>query len=71
MVELHAGYSWRMKKTGFEVRGSIINLLDGKFITDAQNNDPYLVHSSSFDASSAGVFFGMGRTATISLKITL
>lgn len=71
MLDVHAGYSWHMKKTGFELRGSIINLLDGKFITDAQNNDPYLVHSSTFDASSAGVFFGMGRTATISLKITL
>jgi outer membrane receptor protein involved in Fe transport len=60
-----------MKDIGFELRGSIINLLDNTFITDAQNNDPYLTHSSTFDANSAGVYFGMGRTATISLKINL
>lgn len=71
MLDVHAGYTWHMNDIGFEVRGSIINLLDNKFITDAQNNDPYLTHSSTFDASSAGVYFGMGRTATISLKITL
>lgn len=71
MLDVHAGYSWHMNDIGFELRGSIINLLDSKFITDAQNNDSYLTHSSTFDASSAGVYFGMGRTATISLKITL
>ncbi len=70
-VDVHAGYTWRMKDIGFELRGSIINLLDNTFITDAQNNDPYLVHSSTFDANSAGVYFGMGRTATVSLKINL
>lgn len=70
-VDFHAGYTWRMKDIGFELRGSIINLLDNTFITDAQNNDPYLTHSSTFDANSAGVYFGMGRTATISLKINL
>ncbi len=70
-VDFHAGYTWRMKDIGFELRGSIINLLDNTFITDAQNNDPYLVHSSTFDANSAGVYFGMGRTATVSLKINL
>ncbi len=70
-VDVHAGYTWRMKDIGFELRASIINLLDNTFITDAQNNDPYLVHSSTFDANSAGVYFGMGRTATVSLKINL
>ena len=70
-VDVHAGYTWQMKDIGFELRGSIINLLDNMFITDAQNNDPYLTHSSTFDANSAGVYFGMGRTATISLKINL
>jgi len=27
-VDFHAGYTWRMKDIGFELRGSIINLLD-------------------------------------------
>lgn len=71
MVDLHAGYSWKVNKIGFQLRASVINLLNSKFITDAQNNDPYLVHSSSFDANSAGVYFGTGRTATISLRLNL
>lgn len=70
-VDIHAGYTWRVKDIGFALRASVINLLDNTFITDAQNNDPYLTHSSTFDANSAGVYFGMGRTATISLKINL
>ncbi|MEE4260171.1 MAG: carboxypeptidase-like regulatory domain-containing protein [Bacteroidales bacterium] len=71
VVDFHAGYSWWIKKVGFQVRGSIINLLDSKFITDAQNNDPYLTHSSGFDANSAGVFMGMGRRFNLSLRISL
>jgi outer membrane receptor for monomeric catechols len=71
VVDIHAGYSWWIKKIGFQLRGSIINLLDSKFITDAQNNDPYLTHSSGFDANSAGVFMGMGRRFNLSLRISL
>jgi hypothetical protein len=70
-VDFHAGYAWWVKKVGFQVRGSILNLLDDTFITDAQNNDPYLTHSSGFDANSAGVFMGMGRRFTLSLRISL
>jgi hypothetical protein len=71
IVDVHAGYSWWIKKVGFQVRGSVINLLNDTFITDAQNNDPYLTHSSGFDANSAGVFMGMGRRFNLSLKISL
>ncbi|PLW99107.1 MAG: hypothetical protein C0591_03295 [Marinilabiliales bacterium] len=70
-VEFHAGYAWWIKKVGFQVRGSILNLLDDTFITDAQNNDPFLTHSSGFDANSAGVFMGMGRRFNLSLRISL
>ncbi|NQT77403.1 MAG: carboxypeptidase-like regulatory domain-containing protein [Bacteroidetes bacterium] len=71
-VDFHAGYSWRIKKVGFQVRGSVINALDNIFITDAQNNDPYLTtHSSTFDANSAGVFMGMGRRFNLSLRLNL
>jgi len=70
VVDFHAGYSWWVKKVGFQVRGSVINALDNVFITDAQNNDPYLTHSSTFDANSAGVFMGMGRRFNLSLKIS-
>jgi hypothetical protein len=70
-IDFNAGYSWRVEKVGFHVRASVINLLNNKYIGDAQNNDPYLVNSSTFDANSAGVFFGLGRTMNLSLKITL
>jgi len=70
-VEFHAGYAWWIKKVGFQVRGSVLNLLDDTFITDAQNNDPFLTHSSGFDANSAGVFMGMGRRFNLSLRISL
>jgi len=70
-VDFHAGYSWWIKKVGFQVRGSVINALDNIFITDAQNNDPYLTHSSTFDANSAGVFMGMGRRFNLSLRLNL
>ncbi|HEY9115906.1 MAG TPA: carboxypeptidase-like regulatory domain-containing protein [Bacteroidales bacterium] len=70
-LDFNAGYSWWIKKVGVQVRASVINALNNKFIADAQNNDPYLVNSSTFDANSAGVFFGLGRTFNLSLKVTL
>ena len=71
VIDFHAGYTWYVKKVGFQVRGSVLNLLDDKFITDAQNNDPFLTNSSNFDANSAGVFMGMGRRFNISLRVNL
>ncbi len=70
-IEFHAGYSWRMKNVGWQVRASVLNALDNVFVTDAQNNDPFLIHSSSFDANSAGVFMGLGRRFNISLKLNI
>ncbi len=70
-VDVHAGYYWKIKDFGFQIRGSIINLLDDVYITDAQNNDTYMaIASTSFDANSATVFMGMGRRFNVSLKIT-
>ncbi|RLD80785.1 MAG: hypothetical protein DRJ15_06170 [Bacteroidetes bacterium] len=70
-IDFHAGYSWKISKVGFQVRGSVLNAFDNIFITDAQNNDPYLTHSSTFDANSAGVFMGMGRRFNVSLRLSL
>jgi len=70
IVDFHTGYSWYIKKVGFQVRASVLNLLDAKFITDANNNDQYL-GGKSFDANSAGVYFGMGRRFNLSLRINL
>jgi len=72
MVDFHAGYSWKFKKLGFQLRGSVLNALDDKYITDAQNNDTYLgMASSNFDVNSASVFMGMGRRFVVSLRISL
>jgi len=72
MVDVNAGYSWNIKDVNFQLRGSVLNLLNDKYITDAQNNDSYLGQASSgFDANSASVFMGMGRRFIVSLKVSL
>ena len=47
---------------------SILNLFNEVYISDAQNNDTYNAISSDFDAKSAGVFFGLGRTCQQNLR---
>lgn len=72
MVDVHAGYFIKIKKVGLRLQASVLNLLNDKYITDAQNNDPYLYPQlSMFDANSAGVFFGLGRRFNLSLQIEL
>ena len=72
MVDFHAGYSWRVKKLGFQLRASVLNALDNGYVTDAQNNDSYLSQkTSNFDANSASVFMGIGRRFNISLRLNL
>jgi len=71
MVDLHAGYSWWVKKIGFQVRGSVLNALNDVYVTDAQNNDTYIgLSTSNFDANSASVFMGLGRRFNVSLRLS-
>jgi len=71
MVDFHAGYGFHYKGIKFDIRGSILNLLDEKYISDADNNDKYVGQSfNNFDAKSAAVFFGLGRRFNISLQLT-
>jgi len=56
LVDLHAGYTIALKTKKIDIRGSILNLLNRRYISDARNNE----FGSTFDAQSAGVFFGMG-----------
>lgn len=75
LFDLHAGYSFRIpaiEKTRFNLRFSLLNILDTKYIWDATNNDSFSPYSEfqDFDAKSATVFFGMGRRFTTSLRIT-
>jgi hypothetical protein len=70
LIDLHAGYSFFWSKVKFDIRASILNLLDATYISDAANNDSFSTTTSDSDAKSAGVFYGMGRRFNTSLTIT-
>lgn len=75
LFDFHTGYGFRipaLKSTRFNIRFSMLNILNTKYIWDATNNDSYSPYSDfqDFDAKSATVFFGMGRRFTTSLGIT-
>lgn len=68
--ELHAGYNYKLEKVRLDIRGSILNVFNVKYLSDARNNDSFSTSTGDFDAKSAGVFFGMGRRYNISLQIS-
>jgi iron complex outermembrane receptor protein len=70
LIDVHAGYYFKLGKLGFNFRASILNVLDEIYLSDARNNDTFSTSTSDFDAKSAGVFFGQGRRFNTSLKIT-
>jgi outer membrane receptor for ferrienterochelin and colicin len=70
LVDFHAGYGFNVNNLRFNIRASVLNLLDEKYISDADNNDKYVGQSfNDFDAKSAAVFFGLGRRYNISLEV--
>ena len=71
LVDFHAGYTLYVKKVRFDLRASLLNTFNQKYISDARDNDSYSTNTTSHDAMSAGVFFGMGRRFNISLRVTL
>jgi len=70
LVDVNAGYRFIFKNFKLDLRGSVLNLLDQKYISDAQNNDSYSTSKKDFDAASAGVFFGLGRRFNFSIMIS-
>jgi outer membrane receptor for ferrienterochelin and colicin len=68
LLDLHAGYTIKLKKMDISIRASVLNVIDAFYITDADNNA--VSGSQTFDATSATVFMGMGRrwTAGIGFK---
>jgi iron complex outermembrane receptor protein len=73
MLEFHAGYGKEFRGVRWDLRGSVFNVLNSVFITDARNNDLNALYNNkdfNFDASSAGVFFGQGRWFNVSLSAT-
>jgi hypothetical protein len=72
-LEFHAGYGKEIHGVRWDLRGSVFNVLNSVFITDARNNDLNALYNNkafNFDAASAGVFFGQGRWFNVSLSAT-
>ena len=65
-MDLHAGWTIKLKKMDISLRASVLNLLDELYISDATNN----AFTQSFDATGASVYVGMGRrwSASVGLK---
>ncbi|MDP1623544.1 MAG: TonB-dependent receptor [Bacteroidales bacterium] len=70
LVDVNAGYRFTFKRFKMDVRATVLNLLDRVYISDALNNDSYSTKTTNFDAGSAGVYFGIGRTFNASVAIS-
>jgi hypothetical protein len=64
-VDLHAGWTIKLKKMDVSLRASVINLLDELYISDATNN----AYTQSFDATGASVYIGQGRRWSASVGV--
>ena len=70
MMEIHTGYGFKLDKSYIDIRVSVLNALNTRYIADAQNNDQFSGQSyNDFDAKSASVFFGLGRRVNFSVQI--
>lgn len=70
IVDLHAGYLWKIKDKTLSVRLNILNLFDKEYIATAQDNDTYNGTTlTDHDAKSASVFMGLGRRYNMSVGI--
>lgn len=67
-IDLSMGYFRDLSKDyNLGLRVNVLNITDEVFITDALNNE----YGSTFNASSAGVYFGMGLRWTVGLTLTI
>lgn len=68
LFDVHAGYTFNLKRVELSLSASVLNVLNSLYISDADNNS--VSGSQTFDATGATVFVGMGRrwTATVGIK---
>lgn len=66
LLDLNAGYEIPFNKFKINLYGSLNNVLNSIYINDAQNNGI----GGGFNATSATVFFGAGRTFIIGTKLS-
>ena len=64
--DLSASYEFPFKVFKVSIYGTMNNVLNARYINDAQNNGV----KANFDATSATVFFGVGRTFVFGTKLT-
>lgn len=75
LIDLSVGYEFPFKAFIVNVYGTMNNVLDKRYINDAQNNSAFtnsnnIQNAAGFNASSATVFFGVGRTFTFGTKLS-
>ena len=73
MLDLHFGYRLaEMSGVAVSLNGHVFNLLNAKYISDADENNKYSVFDDDLmnhDSASAGVYFGLPRLLNLSLMI--
>lgn len=75
LLDLHFGYRLvEMSGVAVSLNGHVFNLLNAKYISDADDNDnnKYSVFDDELmnhDSASAGVYFGLPRLLNLSLMI--
>ena len=73
LLDFHFGYRLvEMSGVAVSLNGHVFNLLDAKYISDADDNDRYSAFDDELmnhDAASAGVYFGLPRRFNLSLTI--
>ena len=68
IIDLSTGYEIPFGVFKVNIYATINNVLNTRYINDAQNNG--LINSHGFNATSATVFFGTGRTFVFGTKLT-
>jgi len=73
LFDLHAGYTFNIKDYSLRIGGSMFNVLDIFYVSDAQNNAAFkrFSNTQNFDAASAAVFPGLGRRFNLNLTLKL
>lgn len=69
LFDLSAGYEIPFKDFKVNIYTTINNILNIRYISDGQNNGASQ-SANGFNATSASVFFGVGRTFTFGTKLT-
>ena len=67
-LNLYAGYHFYLKDRRIDLRGSLLNLTDLSYISDASDNN--IPPVSTFNAASASVYAGLGFRWMFSVTAT-